>query len=134
MKRRVRKPSFIKVKRADFAVIVTRTHDQWNSAPLDAIASQSATTTNAQLAQRDLVLAAPNPFTDRTRFSYNLTEAGAVSLEVFDMMGRKVSVLENSFKKVGIQQLALRTGSLSAGTYLVRVQVGDKVATRRVTL
>ena len=77
----------------------------------------------------------PNPATDQSIITYRvLNQAAKVRIELTDMMGRKVSVLENSFKKVGIQQLALRTGSLSAGTYLVRVQVGDKVATRRVTL
>jgi serine protease AprX len=124
-----------KVKRADFAVIVTRTHDQWNSKPLDAVASQSATTTSdAQFAQRDLVLAAPNPFTDRTRFSYELTEAGTVSLEVFDMMGRKVKTVVNGQEAAGWHEHSFDGTNLPAGTYLFKLRAGNKNHSGRVVL
>ncbi|SMB98012.1 peptidase S8 and S53 subtilisin kexin sedolisin [Hymenobacter roseosalivarius DSM 11622] len=124
-----------KVRRADFAVIVTRTHAQWNTAPVDAAAAQSAaTTTDAQLAQRDLVLAAPNPFSDRTRFSYQLNEAGAVSLEVFDMMGRKVKTLVNGQEAAGWHEHSFDGTALPAGTYLFKLRAGAKNQSGRVVL
>jgi serine protease AprX len=123
-----------KVKRADFAVIVTRTHDQWNSAPLDAVASQSATTSSSQLAQRELVLAAPNPFSDRTRFSYELTEAGTVSLEVFDMMGRKVKTVVNEQEAAGWHEHSFDGTALPAGTYLFKLRAGAKNHSGRMVL
>jgi serine protease AprX len=124
-----------KVKRADFAVIVTRTHDQWNSKPLDAVASQSATTTSdAQFAQRELVVAAPNPFSDRTRFSYQLAEPGMVSLEVFDMMGRKVKTVVNGEQGAGWHEQAFDGTALPAGTYLFKLRAGNKNHSGRVVL
>ena len=77
----------------------------------------------------------PNPSTDASLITYRvLGQAAQVRVVLTDMMGRSVRVLEDSFKSTGIQQLTLRAGSVAAGTYLVRVQVGDKAATRKVVI
>ena len=48
--------------------------------------------------------------------------------------GRPVRVLENSLKPVGSQSVALDKSNLAAGTYLVRVQVGEKVSTSKIAV
>jgi flagellar hook assembly protein FlgD len=47
----------------------------------------------------------PNPFASSTTIQFNLAEPGAVRLEIYDVIGRKVATLVD--------------GSLSAGTHAV---------------
>ena len=76
----------------------------------------------------------PNPAQGRTTVSYQVTKTEAVNVVLTDLMGRTVRTLENSNKSAGIQNISLNTADVAAGTYLVRVQVGDKVAVRKVVL
>ncbi|HEX8426346.1 T9SS type A sorting domain-containing protein, partial [Hymenobacter sp.] len=124
-----------KVKRADFAVIVTRTHDQWTSAPVDAArgAASPLATANSRN-QHEVVSLAPNPFTDHTSFSYQLAEGGAVSLEVFDMMGRKVKTVVNSQQTAGWHEQRFDGTTLPAGTYLFKLRAGSQTHSGRLVL
>lgn len=75
----------------------------------------------------------PNPVADYARVTYTVTEqAAAVNIVLTDLLGRTLSVLENGLKPVGSQSVALSKSALPAGTYLVRVQVGEKVSTSKV--
>jgi hypothetical protein len=76
----------------------------------------------------------PNPFNPSTVISYQLTVSSEVTLEVFDALGRKVASLENGIRAAGIHQVNFDATHLSSGTYLVRLQVGDLVQTRTMTL
>lgn len=77
----------------------------------------------------------PNPVADNARIAYTVTEqASAVNIVLTDLLGRTVSVLENGSKPVGNQSAALSKAALPAGTYLVRVQVGEKVSTSKVVV
>ena len=77
----------------------------------------------------------PNPVADNTRVAYTVTEqASPVNIVLTDLLGRTLSVLENSVKPVGSQSASLNKAALSAGTYLVRVQVGEKVSTSKVVV
>ena len=46
----------------------------------------------------------------------------------------RVQVLANGLQPAGLQSKIVSTANVAAGTYLVRVQVGDKMATRKVVL
>ncbi|UYZ59538.1 S8 family peptidase [Hymenobacter latericus] len=128
-----------KVKRADFAVIVTRTHDQWTSAPVDAAAS-TASATAARTATETApaidapVYAAPNPFAQRTVFTYQLAEAAPVRLEVYDVMGRKVETVVNAQQSAGFHQHTFDGAKLPAGTYLYKLSTGAKTQSGRLIL
>jgi hypothetical protein len=45
-----------------------------------------------------------------------------------------VRTLENGRQAAGLQTKTISTANVAAGTYLVRVQVGDKVSTSKVVL
>lgn len=77
----------------------------------------------------------PNPVTSSSKIIYQVSEqATSVTIALTDLLGRTVRVLENSVKQVGPQSATVTTDALAAGTYLVRVQVGDKVSTSRVAV
>lgn len=84
-------------------------------------------------------LASPNPTTGTTRIRFNLAEAGAVELEVFDLRGRRVARIREEGLGTGEQHLAWNgkdaSGKIAAaGVYLVQVRSGQQRGTVRVVL
>ena len=77
----------------------------------------------------------PNPAEGSATLTYNVVgRSEAVNIVLTDLLGRQVKVLENSQQTAGVRTAVVNTSSVGAGTYLVRVQVGDKVAVRKVVL
>ncbi|RZK46520.1 MAG: T9SS type A sorting domain-containing protein, partial [Hymenobacter sp.] len=77
----------------------------------------------------------PNPAAGTSTISYQVQgTAEAVSVRVTDLLGREVRTLLDAKQNPGFHDLSVATGDLALGTYLVKVQVGDKVATRRLAV
>jgi len=77
----------------------------------------------------------PNPVQSASTVTYQVAErASNVNIVLTDLMGRTVRTIENGLKPVGTQTAAINTASLAAGTYLVRVQVGESVSTSKVSV
>lgn len=77
----------------------------------------------------------PNPSAGESTITYQVKDAAQpVAVRVTDLLGRDVRTLLDAKQSVGLHNLSVATGDLSRGTYLVRVQVGDKVATRRLSV
>ena len=77
----------------------------------------------------------PNPAEGSATVSYNVGgRSEKVSIVLTDLVGRQVQVLENSLQSAGVKTTEVNAATVGAGTYLVRVQVGEKVAVRKVVL
>jgi len=77
----------------------------------------------------------PNPAQGVATVAYNVAgRAEQVNIVLTDLLGRQVQVLESGLRSSGAQTTTVSTADVAAGTYLVRVQVGDKVATSKVVL
>ncbi|QKG55627.1 T9SS type A sorting domain-containing protein [Hymenobacter sp. BRD128] len=77
----------------------------------------------------------PNPVRGTSLVTYEVTDrASNVNIVLTDLLGRTVRTLENSLKPVGPQTTPVDVASLATGTYLMRVQVGDKVSTSKVSV
>lgn len=66
----------------------------------------------------------PNPASNETRISYSLEKDAAVQLEVLDVSGNIMAVLENDknvLRKKGLHIHQWRADDVKAGTYLVRL-------------
>jgi serine protease AprX len=122
------------VKRGEFAVLVTRTHDQWNSTAAAAAASSSATAASSPAPQPEAIQAAPNPFQNRTVLTYNLAEAGAVRLEVFNLLGQRVKTLSSEVQTAGVHSQVFDGSQLAAGTYIYKLTAGGKSNSGRMVL
>jgi hypothetical protein len=76
----------------------------------------------------------PNPFRESTSIHYELSEAGQVELSVWDLSGQPVATLVDAGHRAGSYEVAFTAPALSAGTYFVRLQVGDQIASHKLLL
>ncbi len=80
---------------------------------------------------------APNPVdggSANVAFTVPGVRAEQGSVIVTDLMGRTVATLANGSIAAGKQQFNLNTTNLAAGQYIVKLVLGDKVATRKVSV
>ena len=77
---------------------------------------------------------APNPTRGATRLAYALPEPAAVSVEVFDAVGRRVAVLDQGSRSAGSHVADLDAAGLPAGVYSVRLRAGAHVAVQRLSV
>ncbi|MDG5766204.1 CotH kinase family protein [Balneolales bacterium ANBcel1] len=76
----------------------------------------------------------PNPFNPSTSIRYDLPESGEVRLEIFDLVGRRITTLVESHQQAGSHQVHWDASGLSSGVYLYRLEAGNYVETRKMTL
>ncbi|MFB6273197.1 MAG: cohesin domain-containing protein [Salinibacter sp.] len=81
----------------------------------------------------------PNPFRSQTTLKYALPERSDVTIQVFDLLGRKVRTLARGSQEAGTHTVRWDArgqggGSVASGTYLVRLRAGDQIRTMKVTL
>lgn len=76
----------------------------------------------------------PNPSTGSTALTFSLDEPADVTLEVFDVLGRRVATLADGPFPVGDQSLTWDAEALSSGLYVVRLQAGPVAASQTITL
>ena len=70
----------------------------------------------------------PNPSTGLTTLRYELSRAAQVTVEVFDVLGRRVQRTEGVARGAGVHEATVNGRALSAGAYVVRVSLGDGTA------
>lgn len=77
----------------------------------------------------------PNPFNPSTSIAFGLPQSGKVTLEVFDLLGRKVATLLNDENKsAGRYTVNFDANGLSSGMYIYRLQTGSSIITKKLTL
>lgn len=77
----------------------------------------------------------PNPFNDRTTIQYVIPETSRVRLEVYDLLGQRVSVLVDEHQTAGAHEVDFMVGShLASGVYLYRLQAGRLSSHRKMTI
>ena len=82
---------------------------------------------------------APNPFNSQTIISYFLTEAGPAQVEVFNLIGQRVTVLTQEPQKAGLHRLHWdgkddQGRVLASGIYLYRLVTPQEVIRRKLTV
>jgi uncharacterized protein (DUF1501 family) len=76
----------------------------------------------------------PNPFNPTTTIHYELPAAAHVLLEVFDMAGRRIRVLEEGERPAGEHTVQFDASRLASGAYFYRLQAGGFSETRKALL
>jgi hypothetical protein len=67
----------------------------------------------------------PNPFNNSTKITYELANAAAVSLSVYDVTGKKVAAQSEGTKTAGSHTLDFNGADLAAGVYYYSMTLGE---------
>jgi len=81
-----------------------------------------------------LVSTYPNPFNPTTSISIQLSAFSQVNLAVYDVQGRLVETLIDSYQSAGTHDVIFDASSLSSGIYLVRLEAGNLVDNQKIVL
>ena len=76
----------------------------------------------------------PNPFNPSTTIKFTIPQESKVQLNVYNILGEKVSQLLNEVKDAGSYSVNMNASNLSSGVYIYRLQAGLKVFTNRMIL
>ena len=76
----------------------------------------------------------PNPFNPSTVITFDVKNVQDVKVQVFDLSGRLVKTLVNNKTSPGRHQVVFDASSLSSGVYLLRMQAGYFIDTKKITL
>jgi hypothetical protein len=76
----------------------------------------------------------PNPFNPSTVISYNLKQAGPVTLQIYNYLGELVATLANGIQAAGNHKITFNAAALNSGLYFYRLQTGNFAETRKMML
>jgi hypothetical protein len=76
----------------------------------------------------------PNPFNQSTIFNLQSSKKSMVTLKVYDISGREVSVLVNEILNPGVYEIRFDGGDLPSGTYFYRLITDYYSETRRMVM
>ena len=81
------------------------------------------------------LIAVPNPLKKETTISFAIPQTGAVTLEITDVLGRRIASLANQREfHAGGHSLLWNTGNLQSGAYLTVMHYGNTVKTLRLAV
>ena len=79
----------------------------------------------------------PNPFNPTTTITFDVPssiESSLVSLDLYDLRGRRVSVLVNSYLNPGVYSYKWNGSKFSSGVYIAKLNIGTKKKTQKIIL
>jgi hypothetical protein len=76
----------------------------------------------------------PNPFNAQTTISYSLPKASLVTIDIYDLLGRKLETLINSNQNAGSYSIIWDATERSSGIYFCRIKAGEISINRKMVL
>ncbi|MBW7889074.1 MAG: T9SS type A sorting domain-containing protein [Bacteroidetes bacterium] len=76
----------------------------------------------------------PNPFNPTTTIQYSLPANGNVTLTVYDLLGKEVTILINGIQPAGNYSVSFDASHLSSGMYFAKLQSGGKMRIMKMLL
>ena len=98
------------------------------------VATSSEEITNGLPVAFELNQNYPNPFNPTTQIDFALPEASDVRLEIYNVIGQRVSILVNEQRTAGYHNVTFDASSLASGVYFYRIQAGSFVKTQKMML
>lgn len=88
--------------------------------------NKSTTITNFNLKQNY-----PNPFNPTTRIEYSIDSDQFVTLNVYNVLGKKVESFVNKYQSSGTHSIYLNASHLASGVYYFELRAGSKVSRKK---
>lgn len=76
----------------------------------------------------------PNPFNSSTNIIYKISQAGRVTLKVYDLMGCEVVTLLDRSQEAGSYDVIFQPKDLASGIYFYTLTSGNFIATKKLIL
>ena len=76
----------------------------------------------------------PNPFNPTTEISFTIPKNSNVTLEIFNILGQKVSTLVDGYKSVGTHTVTWDASKFASGMYLYRLKADEFFSKKKMTL
>jgi hypothetical protein len=76
----------------------------------------------------------PNPFNVTTTMNYQLPVSNYIKLEVYNILGQKVTTLLDQREQAGCKSVSWDASNVSSGLYFYKLTAGDFTETRRMML
>jgi hypothetical protein len=76
----------------------------------------------------------PNPFNPKTIIKLHIAEYRAVTLKVYDLLGKEAAVLINKEMQPGTYEVEFDGANYPSGVYFYTVQAGDFIETKKMIL
>lgn len=67
----------------------------------------------------------PNPFNASTTIKFSLPEAGDVSIQIYDILGRSIETLISGTQPAGTHSIVWHADNQPSGVYFYRIQAGN---------
>ena len=106
----------------EYALIAKKAYDEYcGTAQTIAVKKPEDIPTEYTLSQNY-----PNPFNPSTIIKYQMPEAAHISLKVYDVMGKEVATLVNSFQNSGSYDITFNAKGLASGIYFYKLNANGK--------
>jgi len=76
----------------------------------------------------------PNPFNPSTIIRYEIGNTSDVKLKIYNLQGEEIKTLINKEQTAGTYEVKFNANGLSSGIYLYRLQAGNFIETKKMTL
>jgi spore germination protein YaaH len=76
----------------------------------------------------------PNPFNPATHFRFSIAKAQSVTLRIFDLLGREITVVVNEYLEPGDYERRWNASGTPSGVYIYRLQAGTFTETNKLIL
>lgn len=76
----------------------------------------------------------PNPFNPTTNIAFNISASGNISVDVFDLSGKKVATVYNGYMEAGTHNMMFNASNLASGTYVYKMTNGNYEVSKKMTL
>jgi len=77
----------------------------------------------------------PNPFNPSTTIEFNLPKSEAITIQLYDIIGRKVlTVISNSVLNKGKHSFQINAKGLASGIYIIQLRNSQASLTKKITL
>jgi hypothetical protein len=76
----------------------------------------------------------PNPVRDGATISYSLPAPARISLKLYDVTGKLLTLLTQGFRNRGTSSFTLQPATLARGVYLLRLDTGSQTVTSKLII